>query len=84
MWVELQIIIYEFDLFGHYIHSLQIMKIKKYFFITLVCIDLFLGGGVGLSTTTSFFFYYKHWLHIICMPNTCVSKSISAYKLHAK
>ncbi len=35
---------YEFDLLWHYIHSLQIMKIKKYFFITLVCIDLFLGG----------------------------------------
>ncbi len=33
-------------LLWHYIHSLQIMKIKKYFFSTLVCIYLFMGGWV--------------------------------------
>ncbi len=55
------------------------MKIKKYFFSTLVCIYLFLGGGVGLSMATSFFSYFKHLLRIICTP-----KSISAYKSQAK
>ncbi len=51
-------------------NSLQIMKIKKYFFFsTLVCIYLFLGGGVGLSTATSFFFLLQ---------------ALIAYHMHAK
>ncbi len=44
------------------------MKIKKYFFITLVCIDLFLGGEVGSSTATSFFFFTTS--------NDCVSYAL--------
>ncbi len=50
-------------------HSLRIMKIKKYFFSTLVCIYLFIfgwGSGVG----------YGHLSY--------ARKSISAYKSHAK
>ncbi len=71
MWVELQTIINEFiDLFWHYIHSLQIMKIVK-FFLTLVCIDLPLGGEVGSSTPTN---------------NDCVSYALQTrvYHMHAK
>ncbi len=74
MGVELQTIINELiDLFWHYIHSLQIMKIKKYFFITLVCIDLFWG----VEYRHFFFFllqamiaYHMHSKHvcIICTP----------------
>ncbi len=97
MWVELQTIINEFiDLFWHYIHSyayiavnihsLQIMKIVK-FFLTLVCIDLPLGGEVGSSTPTSFFLlqtmivYHMHSKHVCII---CTPKSISVYKLHAE
>ncbi len=55
-------------LLWHYIHSLRIMKIKKYFFSTLVFIYLFLGGGVGLSMATSLF----------------LLKALIAYHMHAK
>ncbi len=63
-------------LLWHYIHSLLILKIEKYFFSTLVCFYLFLGGGVG--TTASFFplpvliAYHMHTKHVrtICMPKS--------------
>ncbi len=65
------------DLFLHYTHSLQIMKIKKYFFSTLVCIYLFFGGGVGSSTATSFF----STTIIYCVSYACQTR---AYQMHAK
>ncbi len=64
MRVELQTIINEFIQI-----KMQMMKIQKYFFITLVCIDLFLG----LITATSFFLLRAMIAYHMHSKNTCIS-----------
>ncbi len=70
-----------------HIISLSKISTSKFVLIYLVCIDLFLGGGVGSSTATSFFLlqamiaYHMHSKHVCII---CTPKSISAYKLHTE
>ncbi len=77
MWVELQTIINEFiDLFWHYIHSLQIMKIVKFFsYFSLYWFTFGWGSGVEYPY---FFFSTTN--------NDCVSYALQTrvYHMHAK
>ncbi len=65
-------------LFWHYTHSLQIMKIKKYFFYYFSFYLFSFGWGSGVEyrhfffSTTSIDVYHMH------------TKVNSAYKSHAK